>query len=739
MHHLYLSSKLPRLALLIPVVFSLLFLLLAGQAARAQTTSYSFNGNTQTYVVPAGVTQLQVVATGAGALNWSYGGSSGATVRARVTVTPGEVLQVVIGQMVPPPGFGLATELRRTGATTGDYQTGRNALLVAGGGGGGGYYGGDGGNGGTPTGGDGTGGPSGTGATQTSTGTSQPDNLQAAGGGGRGYYDGGSGGSYTYTTTYCSYCPGEVGPPMTYDISGGGGGGSSWVMPTGSAFSPGYTSFYSVEAAPGTDGSLTITPVITPILTAPANGSTVATTTPTYTGTAMANSTVRLYVDGSPTPLTTTATSGGTFSVVQPTALSQGSHSVYATAQSSTAGVSAASATNTFTVAAPLTITALAPTRNLRNAPRAASVAVTFSQALQSTAATLGAVRVYSQQRGGQLRHGARATATVSGNTLTLDPTTDFKPGETLLVTTTTAATATGGGTLARGKVHRFTAATGGTGRGNFVGSSNPAVGPDPFDMAVGDVDGDGDLDLVTANASSTTVSVRLNGGDATGSNTGTFSNGSDPTVDNGPYGLALGDVDGDGDLDLLTANLQSNTVSVRLNGGNATGSNTGTFSGGSNIAVGRAPFSVAVGDVDGDGDLDLLTANYTFGTVSVRLNGGDASGSNTGVFSNGSDPTVNSGPKVIVVGDVDGDGDLDLLTANESSGSGSTVSVRLNGGDASGSNTGVFSNGSNPTVGGNPQSVAVGDVDGDGDLDLLTANESSGSGSTVSVRLNGG
>ncbi|GAB3868491.1 hypothetical protein GCM10028824_13540 [Hymenobacter segetis] len=86
-----------------------------------------------------------------------------------------------------------------------------------------------------------------------------------------------------------------------------------------------------------------------PVVTAPANGSSLNTTTPTYTGTAAANSTVTVYVDGSSIG-TTTATAGGSFSLVKPTALSQGSHTVYATAQTSGSAVSANSSTNNFTV-----------------------------------------------------------------------------------------------------------------------------------------------------------------------------------------------------------------------------------------------------------------------------------------------------------------------------------------------------------------------------------------------------
>ncbi|GAA3971381.1 hypothetical protein GCM10022407_16490 [Hymenobacter antarcticus] len=378
----------------------------------------------------------------------------------------------------------------------------------------------------------------------------------------------------------------------------------------------------------------------------------------------------------------------------------------------------------TVTVPAPLTIVSRAPVPNLRNAAAATSVAVTFSQPMQNTAATQQAVRVFSQQRGGRLFGSQGGAASVSGSTVTFNPATNFRPGETLLVTTTAAATATGGATLARGQVHQFTAATGGPGIGNFVApatNANPAVGAAPFSVALGDVDGDGDLDLLTANFNAATVSVRLN--DGTGNFTAPATN-PDPAVGAGPLSVAVGDVDGDGDLDLLTANFNAATVSVRLNdgAGNFTAPATNP-----DPAVGAGPFSVAVGDVDGDGDLDLLTANINGNTVSVRLN--DGTGNFTAPATN-ANPAVGTDPRSVAVGDVDGDGDLDLLTANVGS---NTVSVRLN--DGTGNFTAPATN-ANPAVGANPASVAVGDVDGDGDLDLLTANAGSGN---VSVRLNDG
>ena len=234
-------------------------------------------------------------------------------------------------------------------------------------------------------------------------------------------------------------------------------------------------------------------------------------------------------------------------------------------------------------------------------------------------------------------------------------------------------------------------------------------VGGTPYSVAVGDLDGDSDLDLVTANSGSDNVSVLLNQGD------GTFASQVNYGVGSGPYSVAVGDLDGDNDLDLVTANSGSDNVSVLLNQG------SGTFASQVSYGVGGLPRSVAVGDLDGDNDLDLVTANSGSHNVSVLLNQGD------GTFASQVSYGVGVTPLSVAVGDLDGDGDLDLVTANYND---DNVSVLMNEGD------GTFASQVTYGVGSLPYSVPVGDLDRDGALDLITANAASGN---VSVLLNQG
>jgi len=119
-----------------------------------------------------------------------------------------------------------------------------------------------------------------------------------------------------------------------------------------------------------------------------------------------------------------------------------------------------------------------------------------------------------------------------------------------------------------------------------------------PVSVVVEDFNGDGKLDMVTANFGTNNVSVLLGDGN------GIFQAAVNYSVGSYPNSVVIGDFNGDGKLDMVTANFGTNNVSVLLGNGD------GTFQAAVNSAVGYAPVSVAVGDFNGDGELDLATAN---------------------------------------------------------------------------------------------------------------------------------
>ena len=241
-------------------------------------------------------------------------------------------------------------------------------------------------------------------------------------------------------------------------------------------------------------------------------------------------------------------------------------------------------------------------------------------------------------------------------------------------------------------------------GDATFAEQVTVSTGLAPYAVASGDFDGDGDLDLTVANMSGNTLTVLLNHGD------GSFRDVQNHDVDAGPTAVAMGDLDGDGDLDLAITSRGTNgmdgTVSLLFNFGD------GSFAKQGLLATGFGPESIAIGDLDGDGDADLAVTIYGNSNVSVWLNNGN------GVFDDDITYGTDVGPQSLAMGDLDGDGDLDLAVANAPSGN---VSILLNNGDATFADDAIYQiNGGDFSI---PISIALGDVDSDGDLDLATAN----------------
>lgn len=230
----------------------------------------------------------------------------------------------------------------------------------------------------------------------------------------------------------------------------------------------------------------------------------------------------------------------------------------------------------------------------------------------------------------------------------------------------------------------------------------------EPQSMVAGDFNGDGHSDLAAAGTGGL-VYVLLGDGAGGFSAAGTYASGTNP------YGLAAGDLDGDGDLDLVATDFDGNQVFVLLGDGD------GTFAVPVAYPTGTAPTAVALADMDGDGDLDLVIGGDAGNVVYVMA--GDGAGALGGVIGLG---IGDVSAYAVALSDFDGDGDTDMAFPYLGSGGGLSVLT-------SDGSFGVIGYPDNRNFSSQSRSIAVGDFNGDGDPDLVTANTAT---NVVSVML---
>jgi FG-GAP-like repeat len=252
-------------------------------------------------------------------------------------------------------------------------------------------------------------------------------------------------------------------------------------------------------------------------------------------------------------------------------------------------------------------------------------------------------------------------------------------------------------------------------GGGNFVLASSPNINDASYSVCAVDVNGVGKVDLVSDQLNGTLTLSTNNGG-------GTFGSTSLFHGNYFPDFVCAVDVNGDGKLDLISANnygdVSSSTLSVFTNDGH------GGFILASSPGAGFQAACVVAADVNGDGKVDLVSANYgdmyaNRSTLTVLTNDG------SGGFVIASSPQVPDGTISLVATDVNEDGKVDLICANSST---NTLTVLTNDG------SGGFVLALTLTVGNAPNSVCAADVNGDGKLDLICANSGD---STLTVFTN--
>ncbi len=241
-------------------------------------------------------------------------------------------------------------------------------------------------------------------------------------------------------------------------------------------------------------------------------------------------------------------------------------------------------------------------------------------------------------------------------------------------------------------------------------GSSSPSY------IASGDIDNDGDIDLITDSNGPGNDPTQILWNDGTG----IFSLGPVLTSGWGFGQVALGDMDGDGDLDVLRANYWSNGVMFYRNNGD------GSFSSPTFYAGGGGCVAVLFTDFDNDGDLDFVTVNKFGNQIRPYRNINGLGFTSVGLFDCGSDPLG------MTSADVDHDGDQDIVVTNEDS---ATMTVLYNDG------MGLFPTRQSFPVGQRPTDVVLADFNGDSHLDAVVTDWNSliGIGNTVSVLLGDG
>lgn len=351
-------------------------------------------------------------------------------------------------------------------------------------------------------------------------------------------------------------------------------------------------------------------------------------------------------------------------------------------------------------------VSATTPLLNALDVPKSSDISVTFDRDISEATLSAATIKVAGKETG---FYTATFIYNATSRVLNITPASDFRTGEIITITLTTAIEDVGGQGMPQSFAWQFTtAATDGLGR--LTAPTIISVSGTPYAITSGDWNNDGTVDLATANRSSSTVSILLNDG------SGSFSILSSVSAGATPEYLTTGDYDNNGSLDIAVASAGSNAATILSNAGSGSFSNIG------NTTVVSSPHGISSGDFNGDGDIDLAASNFSGnGSISILDNNGAAS------FSQIATPAVGNGPEAAIVADLNNDGSPDLTVPNFFSGN---IVTLLN--DGSGS----FSLDGNISLGFSPHLPTYGDLNGDGDVDIVATISGS---SQVAVLENDG
>jgi len=269
--------------------------------------------------------------------------------------------------------------------------------------------------------------------------------------------------------------------------------------------------------------------------------------------------------------------------------------------------------------------------------------------------------------------------------------------------------------------------------RGFDSGVFGSGFGPTSF--ALGDLDGDGDVDILVGDSffGAPGISVLKNNGDQTFTAPVYYSLPINQVVGE----VALSDFDSDGDLDAFATIRgdfdQMLKIMVWRNNGN------GTFSAPVEFVTGQGPAGIVIADFTGDGKPDVITANYGGSSISILRHNGLIRNS-AGFLAPVTFSTANHAEK-IAAADVNGDGMLDVVVGGQvGTGFDATLAVMINAGN--GNFAAPVAYDAAPGARFDSTAVALADLDNDGDVDLIGGGDyenGSVDNGAVTIRRNNG
>ena len=245
-----------------------------------------------------------------------------------------------------------------------------------------------------------------------------------------------------------------------------------------------------------------------------------------------------------------------------------------------------------------------------------------------------------------------------------------------------------------------------GYGNGTFSNKTTYSTGYNsvPSSVAVGDFNNDSRLDVVVVNIGIDNIGIFLGFGNGTFSDQSTYSTGSGSK----PYFVAVGYFNNDSQLDIVVANYGNDNVGIFLGYGNGSFSPQQTYSTGN----GSGPQFVAVQDFNKDNRSDIVVVNYYSFNFGIFLGYGDGNFSNQSVFSTGH----GSGPTSMGIGDLNNDGELDIVVTTYFN---RAIGIFRGYGDGTFISLATYSTGS----GSRPYSSVVVDWNNDNRLDIIVSN----------------